>query len=129
MFSTNSQVLKKCSYKFYSNCQNSLWPLTKCPLRFVTLDITRKNRPQYFYHWKVCHFFQKFVFSTTSQVLKNALICSTVMTRKPFGPLQIFPGGLSHSIEREKIGHKVFFTGNFDFFLKKKLCFQQTLRS
>ena len=29
MFSTTSQVLKKCSYNFHINYENSLWTLTK----------------------------------------------------------------------------------------------------
>ena len=43
----------------------------KCSIRIVTLDNTRKNRPKNFPHWKYWQFFQKFVFSTTSQVLKH----------------------------------------------------------
>ena len=35
------------------------------PLRFVTLDKARKNRPKSFLHWARCFFFQKFMFSTT----------------------------------------------------------------
>ena len=57
---------KKCSYRFRSNCQNTFWTLTNCPLGFVTLDNTRTNRPLYFFHWKGCLFFQKYVFSTSS---------------------------------------------------------------
>ena len=57
---------KKCSYRFRSNCQNTFWTLTNCPLGFATLDNTKTNRPLYFFHWACCLFFQKFVFSTTS---------------------------------------------------------------
>ena len=42
VFSTNSWVLKKCSYKFHSICQNFFWNLKNCPGRFVTLDNTKK---------------------------------------------------------------------------------------
>ena len=41
---------------------------SKSSLRFVILDKTRQNRPKFSLHWKDCFFFQKFVFSSTSQV-------------------------------------------------------------
>ena len=37
---------KKCSNKFQSICQNSLWTPKKSPLRFVTLDNTRIKGPK-----------------------------------------------------------------------------------
>ena len=55
---------KKLSFIFQSNRQNSLWNLIKCSVMFVTLDITRKNGPKSFLHWKVTFFFQNFVFWT-----------------------------------------------------------------
>ena len=62
---------EKWSYNFHSTCQKTLWTIINCPVRFVTLDITSKNGPKVFPHWKNCLFFQKVVFSTTSQVLKK----------------------------------------------------------
>ena len=70
LFSTTSQVLKECSHKFHSSCHNSFWTPISCFLRFVTLDKTRRNRRQYFFRWNDS-FFQKLVFSTTSEVLKK----------------------------------------------------------
>ena len=71
LFSTTSQVLKKWSYTFHCNCQTKFWTLQNRPLRFVKLEYTRKNSPIFFPHWQDFLFFQKIVFSTTSQVLKN----------------------------------------------------------
>ena len=59
VFSTTSQVLKKCSFKFHSNCQKSLWTLIKCTLILFMLDNTRQNRPKSFPHYKGCLFFYK----------------------------------------------------------------------
>ena len=71
VFSTTSWLLKKGSYTFHSICQNTLCTPINCPRRFVALDGARKKRPKSFIHWKVCLFFQKFVFSTTSWLLKK----------------------------------------------------------
>ena len=104
---------------FHKNRHITLWTLINCSLRFVILDTTRKNRPQCFFHWKVCLSFQKVVFSTTPKVLKNALIGSTVNVRIPFGPLQIVLWCLSHSIIRENIGHNFFSLERLPFFFQK----------
>ena len=66
IFSATSSFLKKWSYNFNSKCQNTFWPFTICPFRFITLDDARKNRQKSFLHWKICLFFQKLVFSATS---------------------------------------------------------------
>ena len=71
MFSTTSLVLQKWSYNFHSNCQNTLWTLKNCPVGFLTLDNTRKKRPESFVHWKGRLLFQNFVSSTTTKVLNN----------------------------------------------------------
>ena len=71
VFSTTSYVLKNWSYEDQSNCHDTLRTLTKCRLKFVTLDSTRENRPKLFLHCKVTFFFQKLMFWTTSQVLKK----------------------------------------------------------
>ena len=70
MFSTTSKVLKKWFYNFHSNCQNSLSSLLNSPMRFFTLDITRR-KSQNFYSLETLLFFRKFVFSTTSYVLRK----------------------------------------------------------
>ena len=71
VFSTESYVLKNWSYKDQSNCHDTLRTLTKCRLKFVTLDSTIENRPKRFFTAKITFFFQKFVFWTISQVLKK----------------------------------------------------------
>ena len=64
-------MLQKWSYNFHSKCQKTIWTRKTCPLRFLTLDNTRMNRPDSLLHWKGRLFFQKFVFSTTTKVLNN----------------------------------------------------------
>ena len=54
----------KTSYKFQSNCQNSLWTLIICSLMFVTSDGTRKNGPKNLSTWKPL--FLKCLFLLTS---------------------------------------------------------------
>ena len=75
-------------------------------LLFFMLITTRKSRLKFFFTWKIASF-QKFVFSSTSWVHKNALIGSSVIVRIASEPLQIINGGLSHSIIREKIGQNI----------------------
>ena len=58
-FSTNSYVIKNWSYNDHSKRHNTLWTLTKCPLRFVTLASTRENRQKPFLHCRGCLFFLK----------------------------------------------------------------------
>ena len=69
-----------------------------------------KKQFKFFFTWKIA-FFQKFVFSSTSWVHKNALISSRVIVRIASEPLQIINVGLSHSIMREEKRPKPFATG------------------
>ena len=125
---SNHLGLKKCSYGFYNKCQNSFWILTNCPWGLSHSILREKIGHNIFFIGNIAIFFKSLCFQKPQRSLKSSLISSRVTTRKSFGPLQIVPWGLSHSIIREKIGHKVFFTGNIAFFFKN-LCFQQTLRS
>ena len=59
----NHLGIKKCSYKCHSNCYNRGWTLINFSLRFVTIDITRKNRPKSFLHWKDGFFYKNCVFN------------------------------------------------------------------
>ena len=47
-FSSTSMVLKNWSYYFHSICRNTCLTFTIRPLRFVTLEITRKKRRRNF---------------------------------------------------------------------------------
>ena len=51
---------KKCSHKFFNNCQNSFWFPLNCFLSLVTLDNTTKNGPKVFVFVKKA-FFETFV--------------------------------------------------------------------
>ena len=81
-----------------------------------------------FYHLKIALFFKNLCFQQPLRCYRNDLITSAVIVRIPFGPLQIVPWGVSHSIIREKRGQNLFFSGKFAFFFKN-LCFQQPRRS
>ena len=70
MFSTTC-FPQNWSYYFHSNCHITLWTFIKFSLTFFTFDNTRKARPNYFFHWKVCLFLQKLVFSTDSWLIKK----------------------------------------------------------
>ena len=70
MFSATSWVMKKWSYNFNINCQVTLWTLIGCCRKFVMYYNTRRSRPKFF-HWKLCLFLQKFMFSATSWVMKK----------------------------------------------------------
>ena len=48
VFSTTNYVLKKCSYKFQSTCQQNYWTVIDWSLGFITLDNTRKYGPKFF---------------------------------------------------------------------------------
>ena len=81
-----------------------------CSLTFVIGNTTEKNR-SIFFHRKVFYLFQKnFVFNTLLGP-KEDLSISTVIVRRPVGPLQNVPSGLPHSILREKTGQKLLSLG------------------
>ena len=69
MFSANSWVLKKWSFKFNINFHFILWTLISCFRNFVMYYNTRISRPKSF-RLKDCLFLQKFIFSATSWVMK-----------------------------------------------------------
>ena len=71
LISTTTQVLKKWSYNFHSECQNNFWTLISCPLMFLTLYNARKKGQNLLFTGKVVFFFKKFLFSATSYVLKK----------------------------------------------------------
>ena len=104
VFSTTSQVLEKWSDHKPNNSEKTLRTLTNCPLRFVTLNNTRKIGPKIFLHRRKGLFFKKFHFQQHLRSWRNDLITSTVLVKKHCAPLQAVPRGLSHSIIREKIG-------------------------
>ena len=53
-------------------CHNILWTVIKCSLAFARLDNTRKTRPKFFFGGNFA-FFQNFLFSTISMVLKKLI--------------------------------------------------------
>ena len=67
-FQKTSWVLQKWSFDFHSVCQNTLWTLIKCSLRFVILDNTRK-RPKLFFTGKIA-FFSKICFQQPLRFFK-----------------------------------------------------------
>ena len=119
-------MLQKWCNNFHSNCRNTFWSLTNCPLSFVTFDYTKKS-PKTFLHWKDCLFLSKVcVFQQPLRCYRSDLITSTVFVGLPFGPLQFVPWGLSHSIIRERKGQNNFLLERLLF---SKICvFQQLLR-
>ena len=58
-FSSTSWVLKNWSYYFHSICRNTCWTLTVRPVRFVTLDFTRKKDTKLFHSLERLPFFKK----------------------------------------------------------------------
>ena len=63
-------------------------------------SIIREKRPKSFFHWKVCFFFQKFVFNNLLDLLKFGLITSAVKLKLPRGLIQGVLWELSYSITR-----------------------------
>ena len=71
-----------------------------------------------FFHWINWLFFWKKLCSQQfHKCYRDDLITSTVIVRKPFGPLQFVPWGLSHSIKGEKQA-KIFCHRKKSFFWK-----------
>ena len=56
-------MLRKWSYNFHSNCHNTFWTLKNCPMRFDTLDNTRKSRRQCFFRLNDSLFLKTRVFN------------------------------------------------------------------
>ena len=86
-----------------------------------------KNCTKAYLHWEDCLCFKKLCFQQAFRCYRIYPITSTVKVRKPFGPFKNVLWGFLHSIVREKMGHKFFFTGVIAFFFKN-LCFQQAFR-
>ena len=128
MFSATSWFLKKWSFNFNINCQVTLSTFLSCFRTFVMFCNTRRNRWKSFLHWKDCLFLQKFMFSTTSWVLKKWSFNFNINCQVTLSTL------ISCSIMFVKFcitrrnRRKSFFTGKIAFFFKK-LCFQQPLGS
>ena len=120
-------MLQKTSRNFHSNCQESLWTLTKCHFGLCHTRESEKKKVKIFSSLETLPFFQNFFFQQPLRCYRNDLLTSTVIVRILFGPLWIVTWGLSHSIKREKLGQNLFFTGKVAFFFKK-LCFQQPRR-
>ena len=86
-----------------------------------------KNCTKAYLHREDCLCFKKLCFQQAFRCYRIYPITSTVKVRKPFGPFKNVLWGFLHSIVREKMGHKFFFTGVIAFFFKN-LCFQQAFR-
>ena len=63
-------------------------------------SIIREKGPKSFFHWKVCLFFQKFVFNNLLDFLKFDLNTSAVKFNLPRGLLESVHWDLSYSITR-----------------------------
>ena len=122
-------MLQKWCNNFHSNCRNTFWTLSKCPLRFVTLDYTRK-KAKIFFSLEILPFFSKICFQQPLEFLKFDLITSAVKLKLPLGLLQSVLWDWSYSITRlyeKKRPKSFFFTRKVAFF--SKLCvFKQPLR-
>ena len=99
----------------------------KTVLRGLSYSIMREKRRQNLFFARKSLFFENICFQQPLRCYRNGLVTPTVIVRTPFGPFLVVTWDLSHSIKREKIGQKLFFTGKtaflFNFFL-----FQQPLR-
>ena len=117
VFSTTSYVPETCSYKFHSNCQNSLWTLMIYSLRFITLDHTRKIGPKTSvivktaFFWNVC-------FYRPLRSYGIDLITPKLNARNSCGPLNFIPWDLSYSILWEKFVKYFFSLERLPFFQK-----------
>ena len=120
-------MLQKWCNNFHSNCRNTFWTLTNCPVRFVTLDYTRKNGPKQFLTGKIAFFSKVCVFQQLLRCYGSDLRTCTKIVGVLFGPLQTVPWVLSASIIREKKA-KTFFSLERLLFFSKLCVFQQLLR-
>ena len=96
-------------------------------MRFLTLDYTRKKGPKQFLTGKIAFFSKVWVFQQLLRCYRSDLRTCTKIVGILFGPLQIVPWGLSHSIIREKMA-KTFFSLERLLFFSKLCVFQQLLR-
>ena len=53
-------------FQLHKNCQKTLQTLINGLLTLFVFDKARTNGPKWFFRWKVCLFFQNFLFSTNS---------------------------------------------------------------
>ena len=104
---TSKAIVKiDCGYS-----QTRPWGLSHSRMR-------EKNWTKTFFLWKVCLFFKSLCFQQLHRCYRINPVTSTVIVKTPCGPSYNVPWGLSHSRVPEKLGQKLFFTGNFAFFAK-----------
>ena len=118
---------KKCSYKFQSNCQKTIWTLTNCFVILFLLGNTEKSVKQLFSLERLPFLLKILCFQQPLKFLKNALIYYTAKVRKACGAWINVPLVLSCSRIREELVNWFFSIGNIAFFFEN-LCFQQFLR-
>ena len=101
-------VLKNLSFSgLHNTSQITFWTHIKMFYDYCHVRYYEKKGQITFFQWNFCLFSQNFSISTTSQVLKNAPLGSTVNVKKASGPLQFVPWALPHSIRRGKSGQKI----------------------
>ena len=118
VISTTSQVLKECSYKFYSKGQISFWPFKKVSWLLSCPIVRRKRGPNFLSPENI--YFLRRLFLSTSNVPKKWWYLLHNNCQNTFRTLlNCFSPTFSRSIIGEKMGHKFFFVGKVAFFSQK----------
>ena len=93
----------------HNNCRKTFWTITNCSLIFVMFDATRKNRPQYFFHWKNCLFSKICVFNNLLGPKKMLLLVPQQLSEYLVEPYKLFPE-VCHTRCYEKNWATIFFS-------------------
>ena len=102
VFSTISQVPKKCCFIFQCNCHKSLWTRLKCSVSFVTFENTRENGRKNFFVIVKTAIFRKVCFYRTLRSRRDDIIICTIIVKTPCGTVSVFSWRLSCLIKWEK---------------------------
>ena len=102
LLSSTSQVLNKWFQNVHNICQNTLWTLLICSLKFFILLKTRKSRRKLFFQRKKNFFLQQNCVFNNFYVLKNDPKTSRTVVSIPSEPWKLFFWHLSYSIKREE---------------------------
>ena len=126
LFSTTSEVLKKCPYKFHSAYQNSAWTPINCFSKFDTFEKTWKNGPNTFVIVKTA-----FVSNVSIDFLgpkERFILLAQNISKYLVDPYKMFPDFFRVRLYERKTP-KSFLHWKDCLYFSKYLCLQQPLRS
>ena len=128
VFWTTSQVLKKWSNNFHSNCQKTLGTNINCSRRFVTTNNTMKDQPRTFVTKRKANFWKISCYRPLRSQRRNIINYKKSVKQTLWTLHKCLLTFLMFDKSRKK-GAKSFLHWKDCLFFSKKMCFQQPHKS